>query len=172
MAPPHFNAGAPCPVWPPSDAGLPPSRSYLLRRPPHTRPSWSAPCLRASRALGRCPSCVGRRCAVRQAGASSAEVLQGPTAWPPLTLRTFPGETVSVCSIRVSRGLPTDVSQPGSGASTPQTRQRFQHPSTSPLGERPGLGPAAGGSKGVASGPSTGLDRPPAPCPPEGEAGA
>ena len=125
-APPHFNAGAPRPVWPPGDAGLPPCHTYLLHRPPRTPPSSSAPCLHASHALGRCPSCVGTRCMVRQAGASSTEVLQGPTARPPLTPRTFPGETVSIYSIHVSQGLPTDASQPGSGASTPQTRQRLQ----------------------------------------------
>lgn len=124
-----FQRRRPRPVWPPGDAGLPPRHTYLLHRPPHTPPSWSAPCRHASHALGRRPSCVGRQRMVRQAGASSAEVLQGPPARPPLTPRTFPGETVSIYSIRVSQGLPTDASQPGSGASTPQTRQWLQCPS-------------------------------------------
>ena len=62
--------------------------------------------------------------------------------------------------MRASQVLGHPHPKPGSGSSARAP------------GERPGLGPAAEGGKGATSGPSTGLDRPPAPCPPEGGAGA
>lgn len=52
--------------WP---AGHDHSPAHLLRRPPRTPPSWSAPCLCGSRALGRHPSCEERGPTVRHRAA-------------------------------------------------------------------------------------------------------